>query len=140
RDWDTLIVPNSQLVGQTIKVLGRRVGQPVQHRMWLYFNVDFRFAPSEVIRIVDDALAGAPIEGVAAEPKAHAICFDFARDGRDSFCYYAVRYWLTDLARDDPTSSRVRERIHAALRRAEVPLAIPATAVFLSKDDPERLE
>jgi CRP-like cAMP-binding protein len=139
REWDTLIVPNSQLVGQTIKVLGRRTGQAVQHRMWVYFNVDFRFAPSEVIRIVDDALSGAPIEGVAVEPKAHCICFDFARDGRDSFGYYAARYWLTDLARDDPTSSRVRERIHAALRRAEVPLAIPASAIFLSMDDPERM-
>jgi small-conductance mechanosensitive channel/CRP-like cAMP-binding protein len=140
RDWDTLIVPNAQLVGQTIKVLGRRTGQPVQHRMWVYFNVDFRFAPSDVMRIVDDALSGAPIDGVAAEPKPHCICYDFARDGRDSLAYYAVRYWLTDLARDDPTSSRVRERIYAALRRSEVPLAIPATAVFLSKDDPERAE
>ena len=137
RDWDTLIVPNGQLMTQQIKVLGKRDGQPIQHRMWVYFNVDFRFAPAEVMRAVNDSLQGAPIVGVANEPKAHCICYDLARDNRDSFCYYAVRYWLTDLARDDPTSSLVRERIFAALKRAQVPLAIPAKTVFVSQDDIE---
>src|SRR5450432_347234 len=137
RDWDTLIVPNGQLMTQAIKVLGKREGQPLQHRMWVYFNVDFRFAPGEVVRVVNDALQSAPIEGVAREPKPHCICYDLARDNRDSFAYYAVRYWLTDLARDDPTSSLVRERIYAALKRAQIPLAIPAKAVFVSPDDME---
>ena len=140
RDWDTLIVPNNQLVAQTIKILGRREGKAVQHRMWVYFNVDHRYAPREVIRAVNTALQAAPLSGVAAEPKAHAICYDFARDGRDSFAYYAVRYWLTELASDDPTSSAVRERIYAALKRAQIPLALPGTAVFLSSDDTERSE
>jgi small-conductance mechanosensitive channel len=135
RDWDTLIVPNGQLMTQAIKVLGKREGQPLQHRMWVYFNVDFRFAPGEVVRVVNDALQSAPILGVAVEPKAHCICYDLARDNRDSFGYYAVRYWLTDLSRDDPTSSLVRERIYAALKRANLPLAVPAHAVFVSQDD-----
>ncbi|HTA89985.1 MAG TPA: mechanosensitive ion channel family protein, partial [Polyangiaceae bacterium] len=34
RDWDTLIVPNGQLMTQAIKVLGKRAGQSLQHRMW----------------------------------------------------------------------------------------------------------
>src|SRR5450432_2547066 len=140
RDWDTLIVPNGQLMTQAFRVLGKRSGKAVQHRMWVYFNVDFRFAPGEVVRVVNDALEAAPIEGVASEPKAHCICYDLARDNRDSFGYYAVRYWLTDLARDDPTSSLVRERIYAALKRANLPLAIPAKAVFVSQDDTERRE
>jgi small-conductance mechanosensitive channel/CRP-like cAMP-binding protein len=140
RDWDTLVVPNNQLVVQTIKILGRREGRPVQHRMWVYFNVDFRYAPRDVIRAVDDALTSAPLPGVASDPAAHAICYDFARDGRDSFAYYAVRYWLTDLARDDPTSSAVRERIYAALKRARIPLALPGTAVFLSQEDSAHAE
>lgn len=135
RDFDTLIVPNNQLLSQTIKILGKRGGWPLQHRMWVYFNVDHRYAPGEIIRIVNDALQAAPIEGVAAEPRAHAICFDLARENRDSYCYYAARYYLTDLARDDPTSSLVRERIYAALKRAQIPLALPAAAVFLSQED-----
>lgn len=137
RDWDTLIVPNGQLMTQSIKVLGKRSGQPSQHRMWVYFNVDFRFAPAQVMRIVNDALQAAPIEGAASDPKPHCICYDLARDSRDSYCYYAVRYWLKDLACDDPTSSLVRERIYAALKRAQVPLAIPAKTVFVSQDDTE---
>jgi len=135
RDWDTLIVPNGQLLSQTIKILGKREGFPVQHRMWVYFNVDHRYAPGHVIDVVDTALQSAPIVNVAPEPKAHTICFDLAKDHRDSYCYYAVRYFLTDLARDDPTSSAVRERIYSALRRAQIPLALPAATLFVSQED-----
>lgn len=137
RDWDTLLVPNNQLLNQTVKLLGKREGQPVQHRMWVYFNIDFRFSPTEVIHCVDAALQGAPIEGIAREPKPHAICFDLARDGRDSVAFYAVRYWLTDLARDDPTSSAVRERVYAALKRAQIPLALPAATLFVANETSE---
>jgi small-conductance mechanosensitive channel/CRP-like cAMP-binding protein len=140
RDWDTMVVPNAQLLGQTIRVLGKRGGQPVPHRMWVYFCVDFRFSPGQVIQIVDDALGSAPISGTVIDPAAHCICLDLGRENRDSVAYYAVRYWLANLAIDDPTSSLVRERIYAALRRAQIPLAIPARAVFLSKDEPQRAE
>lgn len=138
RDWDTLIVPNAALLGATILVLGKREGRDVPHRMWVYFQVDFRFRPTQVIEAVDRALQAAPIEGVAAEPLPHCICHDFARDLRESYAYYAVRYYLTDLARDDPTSSRVRERIYVALQRAGIPLAIPAAHVFIEHDDAAR--
>ncbi len=140
RDFDTLIVPNGQLMGQTIKVLGRRDGHSVEHRMWVYFCVDFRFSPSEVIRVVNEALAAAPMTGVASNPVPHCICHDLARENRDGYVLYAARYWLSDLARDDPSSSEVRERIYAALKRAHIPLAIPAAAVFLSNDDSEHAE
>lgn len=139
RDWDTLIVPNNQLLNQTIKVLGKREGEPLQRRMWVHFNVDYRTAPREVIRVVDQALS-APIPGVALEPPPSTICLDLAQEHNQSSGRYATRYWLTDIARDDPTSSAVRERIHAALRRAQIPLAIPAAALFVSNEDMARLE
>jgi small-conductance mechanosensitive channel len=137
RDWDTLIVPNAVLLQQAFKILGKRDGEPLQHRMWVYFNVDFRYAPGDVIRAVEEALRAAPLEGVSSEPPPHCICYDLARDNRDSFAYYAVRYWLTDILRDDPASSRVRARVYAALKRANIPLAVPGATVFLSQDDPE---
>ncbi|HEX2873977.1 MAG TPA: mechanosensitive ion channel family protein [Polyangiaceae bacterium] len=140
RDFDTLIVPNGQLMSQTLKVLGKRNGQSAHHRMWVYFCVDFRFSPGDVISVVNTALASAPIPGVAPNPVAHAICMDLARDNRDGYAIYAVRYWLADLARDDPTSSDVRERIFSALRRASIPLAIPAAALFMSEESSERTE
>ncbi|MGC4087176.1 MAG: mechanosensitive ion channel family protein [Polyangiaceae bacterium] len=135
RDHDTLIVPNNQLLTQTIKILGKREGAPLQHRMWVYFNVDHRFAPGEVMRVVEDALKAAPIAGVAKSPAPQVICCDLARENRDSYCYYAARYHLLDIARDDPASSAVRERIYAALRRAQIPLALPAAALFLTQED-----
>jgi small-conductance mechanosensitive channel/CRP-like cAMP-binding protein len=138
RDYDTLIVPNSQLMGQTIKVLGKRGGENVPHRMWVYFCVDFRFSPAEVIETVNKALSTAPIANVAPSPAAHCICYDLARENRDGYALYAVRYWLVDLARDDPTSSEIRERLFTALRRANIPLAIPAAALFMSEETSER--
>ena len=57
---------------------------------------------------------------------------------RDSFAHYAVRYWLTDLAADDPPDSEVRIRVWFALRRADIPMSIPASTVFLTHETPER--
>jgi small-conductance mechanosensitive channel/CRP-like cAMP-binding protein len=135
RNWDTIVVPNASLLAQNIVILGKRSGQPVQHRVWVHFNVDFRYPPSQVIDVVREALWSAPVEGVAAEPKPSVVCYDLAKDGRDSFGYYAVRYWLTDLANDDPTSSRVRTRVYTALKRAGIPLARPARTVFVSPEE-----
>lgn len=140
RDYDTLIVPNSQLMGQTIKLLGKRAGQHAGHRMWVYFCVDFRFSPAEVNQAVNKALSAAPIAGVAPDPAAHCICMDLARENRDGYALYAVRYWLLDMSRNDSTSSDVRERVFAALRRADIPLAIPAAALFMSEESSERSE
>jgi small-conductance mechanosensitive channel/CRP-like cAMP-binding protein len=138
RDWDTLIVPNALLLQSAFTILGKRQGQPLQHRMWVYFNVDFRFGPTEVIRVVEEALRAAPIDGVACEPPPSCVCMDFARDRRDSMAYYAVRFLLNDLANDDPTASRVRARVYTALKRADIPLAVPATHVWVEQDSPER--
>jgi len=140
RDWDTIIVPNAALLAANIIILGKREGQPLQHRMWVYFNVEFRHRPGAVIRAVEDALRAAPIEGVATEPAPNCICYDFARAGGDGYAYYAVRYWLTDLSRDDPTSSLVRVRIDTALARAGIEFAFPSQHIHAELDDAERRE
>jgi CRP-like cAMP-binding protein len=123
-----------------IVILGKREGQPLQHRMWVYFNVDFRFAPTHVIETIETALRAAPIEGVAQTPAPNCICYDYSRDHKESYTYYAVRYWLTDLANDDPTSSRVRLRIYTALRRAGIPLALPAATTFFRTPEDKTVE
>lgn len=133
RNWDTIIVPNSLLMGQKFMLLGKREGQPQQHRMWVYFNVDFRSAPADVIEAVQIGLRSAPIAGVATTPAPNCVCMDFVQP--ESAVRYAVRYWLTDLSADDPTSSLVRGRIYAALRRAKIPLAVPAATLFLENHD-----
>jgi CRP-like cAMP-binding protein/small-conductance mechanosensitive channel len=136
RDWGRLIVPNATLLQSQILVLGKREGRPDQHRFWVYFNVDFRYPPARVIAVVDEALHEGPIPHVAGEPRPHTICLDLSRDGKESFGYYAVRYWLTDLAVDDPTNSLIRQRIYTALRRAGIPLARPVSTSFMLPEEP----
>jgi small-conductance mechanosensitive channel/CRP-like cAMP-binding protein len=135
RDFSTIVVPNASLLANNITILGWRDSAPAPQRMWVWFNVDFRFPPSRVIEVVTEALTGSPIDNVAPEPKPNVVCMDFARDNRDSFASYAARYWILDLAPDDPTNSRVRSRIYAALKRAGIPLALPATANLVEIHD-----
>jgi small-conductance mechanosensitive channel/CRP-like cAMP-binding protein len=134
RNWDTVVIPNSMLMKSEVTILGRRVGQPRQHRQWVYFNVDFRYSPSEVIDAVETALRAEPIPNIATEPLPNCISMDF----KESYGSYAVRYWLTDLALDDPTNSIVRARIYFALRRAGIPLSIPAQSLFVTEEDQSR--
>jgi small-conductance mechanosensitive channel/CRP-like cAMP-binding protein len=138
RNWDTLVIPNATLLDSTITILGKRGGVPVPHRMWVYFTVDFRYQPSRVISAVTEALRSAPITRVAQDPPPNVVCLDFAKERYQSVALYAVRYYLTDLANDDPTSSEIRGRIFSALKRAGIPLAIPAQARFLTKDNKSR--
>jgi small-conductance mechanosensitive channel/CRP-like cAMP-binding protein len=136
RNWDTIIIPNSLLMRSQVTVLGRRSGAPRQHRQWVYFNVDFRYSPSEVIESVEAALRAEPIANIARAPAPNCVLMDF----KESFASYAVRYWLTDLAVDDPTNSIVRTRIYFALRRGGIPLSIPAQTLFVTEDDVSRRE
>ena len=135
RDWSTIVVPNALLLANNITILGWRGGERAVQRMWVWFNVDFRYAPTHVIDVVTEGLLGSPIENVAPDPKPNCLCMDFAKDGRDSFASYAVRYWIIDLATDDPTNSRVRARIYAALKRAGIPLAMPAVTNLVKMHD-----
>lgn len=140
RDWSTIVVPNAQLLANNITILGWRDGKKTPQRMWVYFNIDFRYQPTRVIQVVMDALLGSPIDNVASDPPPNCVCMDFAKDTRDSFAYYAVRYWILDLATDDGTNSRVRARIYAALQRADIPLAVPAIANLVEVHDQTRNE
>lgn len=136
RNWETVYIPNSKLVKGDVIVLGKRSDQPEQWRRWVWFNVDFRHAPTNVMDCVTDALRAAPIKNVSADPPPNCVLMDFG----ESTARYAVRYWLTDLAHDDPTDSSVRVRMYFALKRAGIPLALPAHALFLTEDTNKRRE
>src|SRR4029079_6952277 len=134
RNWDTVIIPNSVLMKSQVLVLGRRAGSPRQHRQWVHFNVDFRFPPPDVIDAVQSALRAEPIPNIARTPQPDCVFLDFKK----SYAHYAVRYWLTDLAADDPTNSVVRTRIYFALRRVDIPFSIPAHSIFVTEEDANR--
>lgn len=134
RNWETLVIPNNVLTKESVLILGRRTGAPKQWRRWVYFNIDFRFQPTEVIEAVVSALRSAPIEKVSAHPEPDCILLELS----ESYCRYAVRYWLTVIADDDPTDSVVRTRIYFALKRVGIPLSMPAHAVFMTKESAGR--
>lgn len=130
RNGDTLIIPNSALMKNSVMLQGRRVDGPLQERRWVYFNVDFRYSPSTVLETVTEALCREPIPNVSATPSPNVVLMEF----KESWAVYAARYWLTDIFLDDPTDSVVRARIFYALKRAGISLSIPATTIFLESE------
>lgn len=134
RNWETMVIPNSTLVRNSFTILGRRSGKPPLWRRWVYFSVDYRFPPGDVIETVNEAVRAAPIDYVASDPMPQTVLMDF----HESYGRYAVRYWLTDLAVDDPTDSAVRTRTYFALNRAGIPLSIPAHAIFVTEESRKR--
>lgn len=124
RDGDAIVVPNSVLLAQPFTVLARRNGGLHPHRQSVFFRVDFRFDPAIVCAAVEQAMRGGPIRDVAADPLPQCVCLELAR-GDEGSALYAVRYFLQDLWRDAPVDSDIRARIHAALARARIPLAVP---------------
>ena len=113
-----------------VTVLGRRAGSPLQRRQWVYFRVGLEHAPALVARTVEAALREAGHAGIAQEPAPHCLVTDF----KDGEAIYALRYWLTDLSKGDPTDSVVRIRIHAALRRAGIALSVPTRTLTMTED------
>ncbi len=132
RNWETVVIPNSQLMKNKFMVLGRRTDQPVQWRRWVWFNVGLGTPPTRVISVVEDAIRQTDIPNVAKEPSPNCVLMDMDSKG---FARYAVRYWLTDLAPDDPTDATIRWHVMTALQRAGLRLAIEERSVLNTKEN-----
>ncbi len=136
RNWETVIIPNSVLMKSQVTLLARRGGKPPLARRWVTFNVDWRHQPSDVIDAVQTAVRGQEHALIAKDPAPTCVLMDLA----ESYGRYAVRYWLKDLAVDDPTDSDVRTCIFFALQRAGMSPAIPAHAVFVTEETSDRAQ
>jgi len=121
RNGEILFLPNSMLMKNRFMVLGRREDGPTQWRRWIRFETPADTPSARVIEAVQHVLHDCRIEHVSIEPLPDCVLMGF--DG--GLCQYAVRYWLTELLHDDLTDSQVRAHVHAALRRAGIPLAMP---------------
>lgn len=136
RNWETVVFPNSQLMKNKFLVLGRRTDQPVQWRRWVWFNVNLKTTPTRVINAVESAVQQAEINNVAKKPAPSCVLMEI-----DKGCArYALRYWLTDLAADDPTDGAVRWHIYTALERAGIKLAVEEKNVHYIKDNEKHEE
>ena len=135
RNWDTVVVPNSQLMRSRFTVHGRRKGARRQWRRWIWFNVDYTATPARVIEAVETAVRSAEIRDVAGDPPPQCLLMNFEH----GYASYALRYWLTDFARDDPTDSEVRLHVLTALQRAGMRIAVPEYSIHTVKQSEKHL-
>jgi small-conductance mechanosensitive channel/CRP-like cAMP-binding protein len=131
RNRETVFLPNGALTKQKFAVLGSR-GDPA--RLWrrvVGISVAAGAPPARVCETLQRAIREADIACVAREPAATCVLLDFVDRGG----HYAIRYWLTDPAVDDPTDSLVREHALAALTRAGMQLAAPYAERLVTKEN-----
>ncbi|MBF0266485.1 MAG: mechanosensitive ion channel [Gammaproteobacteria bacterium] len=131
RDWETVIMPNSILMKNQFKVIGKRIGEPKQWRRWIWFNIEYSISPSKVIKVAEKAMETAEIANIASVPKPNCLMMDY----NDSVARYALRYWLTDFAVDAPVDSQVREHLYFALKREGLMPSIPQQHLFITKEN-----
>lgn len=134
RNNERVIVPNSALMKTRFTVIGNPDQEPVRWRRWIFFDVEYGVAPSRVIAVAEQAMASTEVPLVATDPRPNCVLLEFAQ----SYCHYALRYYLTDPRPDDPTDSRVRILLFAALRRAGIELAFPEFVVHTIKENEAR--
>jgi CRP-like cAMP-binding protein len=128
-----VVFPNSQLMKNKFMVLGRRSDQPVQWRRWIWFGVSLDVTPTKVVRAVEDAILQAEINNVAKTPAPNCVLMDIDK----GYARYALRYWLNDLAADDPTDGAVRWHVYTALERAGIKLAVEEQSVHYVSENEE---
>jgi small-conductance mechanosensitive channel/CRP-like cAMP-binding protein len=131
RNWETVVFPNSQLMKNKFLVLGRRTGQPMQLRRWIWFDVSLNTTPRQVIKAVEETILLADINNVAKLPAPNCVLMEIDK----GVSRYALRYWLTDLAVDDPTDAVVRWHVYTALERAGIRLEVEKQNVHYVKEN-----
>jgi small-conductance mechanosensitive channel/CRP-like cAMP-binding protein len=131
RNWETVVVPNSQMMKASVAIVGRREGQPQQWRRILTFQVDPGVPPARVISMVEDEMRELAIPNVARTPTARCILYGFVQGNLQ----YQLRYFLTDLGEDDGTDSMVRVHLFATLQRAGIRIAEPQHTVHAIQRD-----
>lgn len=134
RNNERVIVPNSALMKTRFTVIGNPDQEPVRWRRWIWFDVEYGVAPSRVLALAEQAMAAAEVPNVATEPRPNCVLMEFAQ----SYCRYALRYYLTDPRPDDATDTRVRVLLFAALRRAGIEMAFPEFIVHTVKENEQR--
>jgi small-conductance mechanosensitive channel/CRP-like cAMP-binding protein len=131
RAWETVVIPNSQLMKSRVAILGRREGWPLQLRRSLEVMVDPSVPPARVISCVEDEMREVGIPNVARTPTPTCVLAGF----QDGNLRYQLRYFLTDLQEDELTDSMVRVHLFASLQRAGMRVAEPQRTVHAVQRD-----
>jgi len=134
RNNELVIVPNSALMKSRFFVIGNPDREDVRWRRWIWFDVGYDTPPAKVLAAAEQALAAADIPRVAREPRPNCVLMEFG----ESYCRYALRYWLTDPQPDDSTDTAVRLHLSAALERSGIAFALPQQVLHLIKENEAR--
>ena len=126
--WHTIIVPNGSILKGQVSVIGRRKGKPYYERREIYFNVGLDTAPADVIRVMNEGIQKDAFLNVATDPKPNCLVCDLSKDVGN----YVIRYWLTDVAADQPTDSMMRTKLYFILKRAGISLNATSQNVFVT--------
>ena len=90
RNWDTLSFRTRPSSPRTSSSSASAKGRPFSTGCGSTSTSISATRRASVIAVVQDALRAVTLERVAMDPPPNVICYDFAKDGRDSFGYYAV--------------------------------------------------
>lgn len=131
RNGEKVVMPNSQLMKNKFLVVGAASDGAHSWRRWIWFNVGFEHLPGKVIDIVERVVKEAEIADVARAPAPSCVLMEFG----PGYARYALRYWLTNPALDDPTDSAVRQHVVTALERCGISMALPAEERYIVKEN-----
>jgi len=121
RNGETVVIPNGWLIQNRFTVIGSRSQPRPLWRRVVHVNVDIAAPPARVLAALESCVRDAEIPNVAMPPAPSAVLLEIGpRHGA-----YALRYWLDDPRRDDPTDSQVRLHMLAALERNGMRLGAP---------------
>ncbi len=121
-----IVIPNGPLARAPI----RNFTKPTAlSRRSLHVVVPFREPPHRVQDVILHGLEHTP--GVVRRPAPSVVTADFEERG----VRYWVRYYTDDFERREQTDSLARDRIWYALRRANIPMAVPVADLELHQDD-----
>src|SRR3954469_5498539 len=136
RNWETVVIPNSQLMKSRFAILGRREGAALQLRRILNFMVDPGVPPARVIAIIEDEMRELGIPNVSQRPAPSCVLAAFDEGN----LRYQLRYFLANLNEDDFTDSMVRVHLFASLQRAGIRIAEPQRTVHAVQRDEAHAE
>jgi len=136
RNWETVVIPNSQLMKSRFTILGQREGAPLQLRRILNFMVDPGVPPARVIALVEDEMRELAIANVSPRPAPSCILHAFDEGN----LAYQLRYFLLNINEDDLTDSMVRVHLFASLQRAGIRVAEPQRTVHAVQRDEAHAE
>lgn len=114
-----VILPNSVLARERLEVFPRNT----PNARLLQLRVDYNVPPALVIGVLTQAVAN--VEGVSHLIPALARVAGFA----EFAVTYEIKYFMTDYSHRDRIDAEIRKAIWYALRRNNIPIAVPIRSI-----------